>query len=166
MNRLFIIVIILLLAVSPLYAQDEKIGAFTYSHNLDDFTDEDRRLIITQDLGEDGLLSWRCMSDGLNILLHVGGYMGGDSDDDILVRYRFDKNDPSEFGYWRLLPGQNRIAYIRMNKVDEFTEDALNAAEVVMEAVDPLDSESRRFRMSLTGLNRAIERLPCAERFH
>lgn len=138
-----------------------KIGDFSYTANLDDFTDEDRSTIATADLDEKGLLAWGCKSDGLNVMIHVGSYMSGDRDDDIFVRYRFDQNPASEFSYWRLFPGQNEIAYIRMDKVDEFTDLAMTADEIIMEAVDPLDDESRRFRMGMTGFTEAINKLPC-----
>lgn len=166
MNKLLAIGIALLLPTSPIFAQDETIDAFLYSHQLDDFTDEDRSFIVTFDEDEEGALVWRCLADGLNVLLNVGKYMGGDSDDDIRVRYRFDRNEASGFQYWRLFPGQNEIAYMGMSNVDEFTEEALDATQVVIEAVDPLDGESRRLRMSLKGLTKAITRLTCAQDFH
>ncbi|GEN26438.1 hypothetical protein HVA01_00840 [Halovibrio variabilis] len=149
----------LLISVSSM--AQERIGDFTHFINTDDFTDKDTSTIITPNTGGEGVLAWGCKPDGLNVMIGVGGYMGGDSDDDIMVRYRFDQNQPSEFSYWRLFPGQNELAYMRINQVEEFTDEAMGANEVIMEAIDPLDEESRRFKMSMTGLTEAINKLSC-----
>lgn len=167
MRRHLLPVALVALYSTPVPAHTQEIGSFIYSHSLDDFTDEDHSTIATADEEASALLAWRCLADGLNVLLHAGRYMGGDADDDddILVRYRFDKQDASDREYWRLFPGQNEIAYARMNRVDAITVEALGAETVVIETVDPLDSESRRFRMSLTGMRTALGKLPCASRF-
>lgn len=164
----FLLLTLFLSALHPpsAFGQDETIGVFTYSPQIDDFTDEDRSMVFTADQDEEGILAWRCLADGLNVIIHVGGYMGGDRDDDIQVRYRFDRNKPSAYQYWRLFPGQNKLAYMRMRDVEGFTQEGLLANELVIEAIDPLDGERRRFRMSMIGLTRALKKLPCAQPFH
>jgi hypothetical protein len=144
-------------------AQETQIvGDFIYRPALDDFDDTDRSLIATS--GEDGgLLAWRCLSDGLNVVLDVETYYGGDDDDDIQVRYRFDQNEASGYEYWRLFPAQNEISYQRMNQVPGFTAQARLADSVVVEAVDPLDDESNRFTFELDGFSEALNLLPCAD---
>ena len=156
----------IVLSAPHVFAQSESIGSFEYFKDLDEFTDEDRSTIMTADEDARGVLIWRCMADGLNVLLNVGGFMGGDRDDDIQVRYRFDANEPSGYQYWRLFPGQNEIAYMRMNNVDSFTIEALASTALVMEAIDPLDNERRRYRMTVSGLKQALGKLSCAEKFH
>ena len=141
-----------------------QIGAFRYVPNIDAFDDTDRSLIaVFADDPAEGLpmLYWACMSDGLNVVLNFDQYYGGDSDDDILVRYRFDRTPASDQEYWRLLNSDSDAAYIRMNRVSTFSEQALMASTVVMEATDPLDGESHRFTFSLDGLEAASRKLPC-----
>ena len=75
------------------------------------------------------------------------------------VADRFDCR--RHFEYWRLLDS-NETAYIRMNKVSAFTEAALASNEVLLEAVDPFDDETIRFRVSLNGLREALGKLTCA----
>jgi hypothetical protein len=141
----------------------QRIGDFVFVSGLDDFDDTDRSLIGTS--GEDGgVLTWRCMSDGLNVVLDVETYYGGDDDDDIQVRYRFDRDEASGYEYWRLFPGQNEVSYQRMNQVPGFTLRAELADSVIVEAVDPLDDESNRFTFGLDGFSEALNLLSCADK--
>ena len=89
--RLIVIGILITVFSGTIVAQaTQRIGDFTYYERLDDFDDTERSFIATN--GEDGgLLAWRCLSDGLNVVLNVETYYGGDDDDDIQVRYRFDQ---------------------------------------------------------------------------
>ena len=147
----------------PVQAGQRTVGDFTYIEASDDFDDSDRSTVITMAEGSDGgALFWACRSDGLNAILNVGKYYGGDEDDDILVRYRFDQNEAQGPEYWRLFPGQNEMVYQRMDKVADFTSQAIMADTVIVEATDPLDSESKRFRFGLVGLEEILDLLSCA----
>lgn len=141
---------------------DEKIQDFLYVNDEDDFSDEDRSLVITFDEDVEGAIGWKCLSDGLNIMLSLDGYMIGDDSDDIRVRYRFDEKEPSNYQDWGLFQG-NETAYIKMHRVDQFTVTAKISRKLVMEAVDPADGETRRYHFSLMGLQEALEYLPCAQ---
>ena len=145
-------------------SQSRRIGAFSFQERLDEFTDEDRSLIYSYDENNDNSLDWRCMEDGLNVVVDFETYYTGDEDEDILVRYRFDDKPASEHEYWRLL-NNNEAAYIRMNQVTTFTRAALASGEVLMELVDPADDETLRFRIPLNGLREALDQLPCSRRF-
>jgi hypothetical protein len=164
-NQTKILLSTLLLVASavivPQIKAAEVIGAFTFLEKLDEFTDENRSIIYSFDEEGDKSLDWWCMSDGLNVIIDLNQYFGGDDDDDILVRYRFDDKPAVDFEYWRLLDS-NETAYIRMNKVSAFTEAALASNEVLLEAADPFDDETIRFRVSLNGLREALGKLTCA----
>ncbi len=140
-----------------------RIGAFYFQENIDEFTDEDRSLIYSYDENDDKSLDWRCMEDGLNVVVDLDQHYAGDEDEDILVRYRFDDQPATEHDYWRLL-NDKESAYIRMNQVAAFTRAALASGEVLMEAVDPADDETLSFRIPLNGLREALSRLPCTPR--
>ena len=137
----------------------QEIGDFYYMHNLDEFDDSDRSSIVTADEGGAGL-AWRCMEDGLNVMLFMDTYYGGDQNDNILVRYRFDRKEATEHRSWSLST-DHTAAFIRISRIHEFTFAALEASTVVIEAVDPLDGERNRFRFGLHDLNGALQLLPC-----
>ena len=147
-------------------AQEEtRIGEFYYVPNIDEFDDTDRGTIHVladdPDEGREPMLYWACMRDGLNVVLYFDQYYAGDEDDDILVRYRFDQTPASDQEYWPLLNSDAEAAYIPMSRVSTFSMQALMASRVVMEATDPFDGESHRFRFSLDGLEAASRKLPC-----
>ena len=142
---------------------DQKIGSFYYFRKIDDFDDAERSFIAAFDADSEdgaGAIQWRCFSDGLNVVLSYGHYYGGDADDDIQVRYRFDDRTASGRQYWRMLQG-NKSAYIRMGRVGEFTEQALASSRLVIEAIDPLDGQTLRYRFDLTSLSQALPKLGC-----
>ena len=162
------LVLVALVAIVPKILAVEaesqsRIGAFSFQERVDEFTDEDRSLIYSYDENNDNSLDWRCMEDGLNVVVDFETYYTGDEDEDILVRYRFDDKPASDYDYWRLL-NNNEAAYIRMNQVATFTRAALASGEVLMELVDPADDETLRFRIPLNGLGEALDQLPCTPR--
>lgn len=103
------------------------------------------------------------MADGLNVILLLGGYMGGDRDDEIQVRYRFDSAPPSGTEYWSLFQSKES-AYLPMRRVPAFTAQARTARQVLIRVTDPLDGEARTNTFDLGGLEAALRQLPCAGR--
>lgn len=143
----------------PSAAAQEQIGDFFFMHNQDEFDDSDRSSIVTAD--EDGAgLVWRCMEDGLNVMLYMDTYYGGNQNDKILVRYRFDRKEATDHKFWSLST-DHTAAFMGMSELHDFTFAALEASTVVVEAVDPLDGERNRFRFGLYDLNGALQLLPC-----
>lgn len=155
----------LLISVMPSSAVgQDRIGSFHIVASNDPFDDSDRSSILN--LGTDlergtPSLAWKCMSDGLNVIVLIGGYMGGDSNDRVRVRHRFDSDPASGEEYWRLLSG-NESAYIPMNQVKRFTSRAMTSDQVLIRITDPLDGENRTNTFELEGLRRALQTLPCA----
>lgn len=136
-------------------------GDFTVSIARDALTDANSSFILSMAESEEGALGWKCMEDGLNVVLAFGTYYEGDQDNDILVQYRFDETEPDPQEYWGLLSGKE-MAFIRMAKVAPFTGRALDAKRIVVRAVDPYDNETRTFVFGVKGLEDALENLPCA----
>ena len=136
-------------------------GDFTVSIAYDALTDANSSFILSMAESEEGALGWKCMEDGLNVVLAIGTYYEGDEDNDILVQYRFDDADADPQEYWGLLSGKE-MAYIRMASVAPFTGRALEAERIVVRAVDPYDNETRTFVFGVNGLQDALENLPCA----
>ena|SRR5690554_4964219 len=158
-------VAVLVLAVAcAAHAQDPVDGDFIYSAQSDPFTDEDRSFIFTPstDSGDrTSALSWRCMDDGLNVIYLHGKYLGGDSDDEVLVRYRIDSHDAYGPSYWGMMQGHEGT-WMPMNEIAAFTRQARSGESVIFEVVDPLDGERLRDNFSLRGLAQGLSRLSCA----
>jgi len=152
---------------SALHAQSSVVqtefdeGDFNVSIAHDALTDANSSFILSIAENEEGALGWKCMEDGLNVILVLGTYYEGDEDEDIVVQYRFDQDDAEPQEYWELLSG-HEMAYIRMDRVLEFTGRALEAQRVVVRAVDPYDNETRTFVVGMRGLEKALHNLPCA----
>jgi len=147
-------------------AAQERVGDFVVVMDRDELDDSNRSYIFTAAVNDTGNrtvgLAWKCMEDGLNILILFGTYFGGDADDEIQVRYRFDDGEPSDIQYWPLLQG-NESAYMPMHLIRGFTEQALGAGRVVVRVTDPLDGETLTDTFDLRGLGGALQRLlPCS----
>jgi len=136
-------------------------GDFSVSIAHDALTDANSSFILSIADNEQGALGWKCMEDGLNVILVLGTYYEGDEDADIVVQYRFDQDEAEPQEYWALLSG-HEMAYIAMDRVVTFTERALQSHRVVVRAVDPYDNETRTFVVGMRGLEKALHNLPCA----
>src|SRR2546428_145955 len=84
-------------------------GRWTYDSTKDEMTDAVRVHISANSIPTrsgrgyriGGTLAWRCSADdGRDVLLLLGTYFGGNSDDQVLVEYRFDSEPASEGGWW------------------------------------------------------------------
>lgn len=100
-KTLFLLALIALVFSSPATAQQWVYESFT-----DDFDDTDRSYVTPAPesiVDADGYLGlgFKCLSDGINLVL-LHSYQGGDSDDEVLVRYRVDKNNAYGPSYWAL----------------------------------------------------------------
>lgn len=161
MLRFTTVALILAALLPATVAAQAPIGDFYFTEDADAFSDEDRSHIFTGDIeGGNEFLGFKCMSDGLNVVLGLGRYYGGDQDDDILVRWRIDDNKPSDRNYWRLFQ-DHTAAWLRMNRVPEFVREAREGRRVVFRFTDPLDGETHDAQFSLRGLARALAHLPC-----
>lgn len=136
-------------------------GDFAITISRDALTDANTSHAMSIAENEEGALAWKCMEDGLNVVLAIGNPYEGDEDDDIMVQYRFDSEEPAPQEYWALFGGK-KMAYIRMDMVSTFTDAAMKAERVAVRAVDPYDDESRTFLFGLDGLDKALKHLPCA----
>ena len=148
--------------------ETERFGQWSYFERRDAFDDTNRSYIVVPSSTGSGYLTVRIMSDGVNIVYGWGSYMGGDRDDDVIVRYRIKGQPASKPEYWRLLQG-NRAAYIRMNRVKAVIAEFVAAerkktastekAGVVFRVTDPLDGETKDADFSLDGFTEAWRRL-------
>lgn len=152
------------------HAQDGvRIGAFTVVTSKDEMDDSEQTYLVTTSTESAGVrveagsgaLSWKCEYDGLNILVFIGTYMGGDDDDEVVVRTRLDSDPPSESEYWSLTANKYG-AWMPVGQVRAFTVRALRARSLLVRVTDPLDGETVTHTFELAGLQRALAQVrPC-----
>lgn len=159
----------LVLALASLqvaYGQDEMeyIGAFILTKGTDEMDDTESVFLSTLDYDASrlrGSLNWLCAKSGsgLSIVLRLGKYYGGGRNNTVRVRYRFDNLPASKHQTWPQIG--NTAAFMSGRRAEEFTEAAKEASTVLIEAVDPQDGKSNRYRYDLDGLADGLRRLPC-----
>ena len=161
-TRLIVIGMLITAFSGTMVAQEiQRIGDFVYQHDLDDFDDTDRSAILTVGDTEGSGLFWACSARGLTVILISGTFYGGDVNDNIRVRYRFDRNTASGYEDWEQ-SSNNQGAILPTRMVPDFTVQAVSADSVLVQAVDPVDDERNQFRFGLDGLAEALNLLPCA----
>ena len=132
-------------------------GDFTYNHQLDDFTDEDRSTIYVIDEDGEAMLMWGCSANGLTALMSTG-YMIG-RNDRVNLMWRVDRNEPSQ--EIQAIQGENQSAMLPDNRIYPFTEEAMDGRTVIFQITDPFDGDAERYRYSLVGLTASLRLLPC-----
>lgn len=90
------------------------------------------------------------------MLLH--GYQGGDSDDEVLVRYRVDKNVAYGPTYWSLAPN-NQATFAPMEVVPKVISEMKAGSVISLRLTDPLDNQSLNSKIRLSGFTKAINKL-------
>ncbi|HLV26440.1 MAG TPA: hypothetical protein VKZ41_09010 [Gemmatimonadales bacterium] len=146
-----------------LRAQATTVGTFNVVRAADPIDDSNRSYIAAGVAGEaqGGSIEWRCMEDGLNVVLDIGKYFGGDDDDEIQVITRVDQDANSGMVYWPLLQSHTS-AYMPMDRVAAFTRRAKTARQIAVRATDPLDGETLTFVFPIEQFDRALSQiLPC-----
>lgn len=149
-----------LLVPTVLAAQGDT-GSFEVSHGKDPIDDTNRSLAMTGPIevsDREPAFGWQCMEDGLNIVYVFGTYFGGNDDNEVTIRYRFDDDTPSGTEMWQLLNG-NRAVYVPMDQVDAFTRRARAAKLLSIRVTDPLDGETYTDQFHLTGASEAIAQM-------
>lgn len=144
--------------------QSSRYGRFSFVADVDEFDGRDTSFVYTEsktDSSRDAALIWRCLADGLNILYRWDKYLGGDSDNEVRVRYRIDGSEPVGPQYWGLMQSR-KSGHAPMNLVQTLSAEAKAGKELLIEVVDPLDGERLTDRFSLIGLSEALKRLSCA----
>lgn len=153
-------------AASPVAGQasqdTREIGDFVLVTAKDPIDDSNRSYILTYaDDDSGGALTWRCMADGLNVVLNLGKYFAGDEDNDIVVITRLDSDPNSGEVYWRLLQG-NTSSFMPTELLEAFTERARTASTLAVRAIDPFDDETLTFIFPIEGVSEALAALlPC-----
>lgn len=145
--------------------QEATIGKFHYSASIDPISDADRSFIFTTDEDQEVAIGWKCLSDGLNVMILVNDPSMRlrliSMEDRAYITYRFDKNEPVGPEVWKL-SDENNVAYAPDGRIGAITESARRAHQLVVRIFDDDGSHVTTKTFDLNGFSRAIARLPCA----
>jgi hypothetical protein len=131
----------------------------SYEYAEDEFTGEDNSSVQIVGPTAEFTLAWKCLADGLNVIL-AHEPLGGDSDNEVIVRTKIDDNEPSDPNYYLLYSG-GAITIFDMDDAASFTADAIAADKVMIRIIDPLDNEKLTDAFSTNGLENALSKLLC-----
>jgi hypothetical protein len=149
------IIVLTVMSSSSVFAQN-----WEYHRDYDDFDDTDRSMVIPFGSNRDNTaaaIGFKCFSDGINLLV-VHGYMIGDSDDEVRVRYRVDKNEPYGPAYWSLQPS-SKSSFAPMRVVPELISEMKAGTKLVIQVTDPGDGDVKKGVFSLVGFSSEIQKL-------
>lgn len=158
----------LVLAVGALLAMAagataQQYGDWGVTHARDAFDDTDRSFALTVNDAETASLGVKCMGDGPWVIVLHQHYYGGDMDDEVRVRWRFDRNEPSGTQYWKIAASaDNNNLYWRGGAVArDMIRQARAATSLTVRLTDPLDGETHDYTFSMMGFTAAAAQLPC-----
>jgi len=85
--------------------------------------------------------------------------MGGDSDDQIRVIMRVDRNEALGPIYFDLQG--NDASWMPLRHVKNIVQQMINGESLVLRATDPLDNEQLQQKVSLEGFSSVVRKLSC-----
>jgi hypothetical protein len=159
-NRLSLTFLLALAMATPSLAaaQVTRAGDFTVISAKDPLDNSNRSLAFSATVDEEKGLAWKCLSDGMNVILTFDKWIPDDRGRQLLVRHQFDKQDAAIPGYWTLAP-DGKAAYLPLSEVASFTEMAKSSKRVVLRVSNPLYNETYTFDFSLSKLGSALGRI-------
>src|SRR5688500_19752229 len=119
------------LCSSPTSAQVTKVDDFAVISAKDPPDNTNRSLAFATTPDEEKGLAWKCLGDGMNVILTFDKYIPDDRGRQLLVSRQFDDDTAPVPGYWTLAR-DGKAAYLPLTKVEEFTELAKSSKRVVL----------------------------------
>jgi hypothetical protein len=146
------------LTSSPAMAQVTRAGDFTVVSAKDPLDNSNRSLAFSASADEDEGLAWKCLGDGMNVILTFDKWIPDDRGRQLLVRHQFDRDSTVTIGYWTLAR-DGKAAYLPLRDVPAFTELAKSNKRVVIRVSNPLYAETYTFDFKLSKLGSALGRI-------
>tara|TARA_B110000977_G_C10898953_1_gene424461 strand:+ start:278 stop:766 length:489 start_codon:yes stop_codon:yes gene_type:complete len=129
-----------------------------FNEAYDDFAEVDNSSVLLLPVSDlEITLGWKCFDDGLNVLL-LHKYLGGDTDGDVVIRYKFD-SEPASDRNWYALSGNHEVTFFDMGDVAYFTNKALASQQIMIRLTDPVDDEILQSTFNPSDLEPALQRL-------
>ena len=160
-NRLSLTLLIaatVIASPSAASAQVKKVGDFAVINAKDPIDSTNRSLAFSATVDEEKGLAWKCLGDGMNVIITFDKYIPDDRGRQLLVRYQFDNQDAPVPGYWTLAH-DSKAAYLPLAEVPAFTEMAKSSKKVVLRLNDPIWGDSYTFDFSISKLKSALGRI-------
>src|SRR5687768_17403494 len=159
-NRLSLTFLLALASLAPSLAsaQVTKVGDFAVISAKDPLDNTNRSLAFATTPDEEKGLAWKCLGDGMNVILTFDKYIPDDRGRQLLVSHQFDGDAAPVPGYWTLAR-DGKAAYLPLAEVVAFTELAKSSKRVVLRVSDPLWGDIHTFDFSLSKLKSALGRI-------
>ena len=139
-------------------AQISRAGDFTVISAKDPLDNTNRSLAFAASADEEKGLAWKCLGDGMNVILTFDKWIPDDRGRQLLVRHQFAGQTAPVPGYWTL-SRDGMAAYLPLKDVAAFTEMAKDSKRVVLKVSNPLEAETYTFDFSLSKLGSALGRI-------
>ncbi|NVK31099.1 MAG: hypothetical protein HWE20_08845 [Gammaproteobacteria bacterium] len=142
-------------------------ASWEYRELIDGFTDKDNSTISLTDeatnkaisSGSEALFFLKCFDSGIGLAV-FHGYMSGDSDDQVTVEMRVDKNGPYGPSYWNLATG-SKASFMPDTDLENYIQQLKAGNSVIIRVRDPFDGDMVQGAMPLDGFAAAYEKLSC-----
>ena len=159
-SRLSLPLLLALVMLTPSLtaAQVTRAGDFTVISARDPLDNSNRSLAFAATADEDNGLAWKCLGDGMNVILTFDKYIADDRGRQLLVRHQFDDDSVAVPGYWTLAR-DGKAAYLPLKDVLTFTETAKSSKRVVLKVSDPLYADTYTFDFKLAKLKAALGKI-------
>src|SRR5688572_19531882 len=127
-KRFSLTLLIALAALSPSLAsaQVTRVGDFAVITAKDPLDNTNRSLAFSAIPDEEKGLAWKCLGDGMNVILTFDKYIPDDRGRQLLVSRQFDDDTVAVHGYWTRA-GDGKAAFLPLKQVVEFTELATSS---------------------------------------
>jgi hypothetical protein len=160
MLKRFSLTFLIALAMSPstTSAQVSRVGDFAVISAKDPIDNTNRSLAFSVTPDEEKGLAWKCLGDGMNVILTFDKYIPADRGRQLLVSRQFDDDAAPVPDYWTL-GGDGKAAFLPLTEVEAFTELAKSSKRVVLKVSDPLWGDIYTFDFSLSKLKSALGRI-------
>ena len=155
---LSLVLALALVAPSVAAAQVSRAGDFTIVSARDPLDNSNRSLAFAASADEEKGLAWKCLGDGMNVILTFDKWIPDDRGRQLLVRYQFDDQAAPIPDYWTLSPN-GMAAYLPLKEVRTFTEMAKSSKRIELRVSNPVRAETYIFNFSLAKLGSALGRL-------
>jgi len=155
--RISILFKILLCSLFSVNAQDQIYGDFILSESKDLMTDELIAILVTKGMDQDSRMALRCRGDIFNIIVSPGEFKFVTSREPVEVRYRFDKDEPSDWVNWFI---DTEGTSLFVDNPVKFAKKAVEYSSILIRYRDHRGT-SHDLQFSLRGLTDGINLLHC-----
>lgn len=177
-KAILIVTLVVVLGVTAEVNAQGPTGKWSAKVRIDPITDKDSSVLSVENDQSSGL-AVVCSSKSFEVQWVFGrgrrliGLEANYGLSGVLVRYRFDKNEPQEWGAWVALSRVTDRVFIYPSagksfdppeRLKEFMRSLMNGTLLTIQARDLTDGDEITQQFPLAGFSRALAGLPCRDR--